>query len=215
MIKDFVVDMSEPTIKIKNNNGDWVTISNTIGFNGETIFCNGAGSGEISLRCDEQNNCICEEKCICEEEKEMNKIIQLYTERKEKEIHDKYDKLVEEEYNKIEFVEVYNNLVDAFEGALKELFEDETNVGGKYLHDSGLTDNVYKYCLMEGNIKREISKKYDKKKIEELEELHKFVKEVETMLSLADEGNGNIDKYKVEDILKNYGIIDENLKIQA
>lgn len=165
---------------------------------------------ENGLTFDKPNN-----EISLKEEKEMNQILKLYKERKEKEIHDKYEKLVEEEYNKIEFVEVYNNLVDAFEGALQELFEDETNVGGKYLHDSGLTDNVYKYCLMAGDIKREISKKYDEKKIEELEELYKFAKEVEIMLSLADEGNGNIDKYKVEDILKNYGIIDENLKINA
>ena len=165
---------------------------------------------ENGLTFDKPNN-----EISLKEEKEMNQILKLYKERKEKEIHDKYEKLVEEEYNKIEFVEVYNNLVDAFEGALQELFEDETNVGGKYLHDSGLTDNVYKYCLMAGDIKREISKKYDEKKIEELEELYKFAKEVEIMLSLADEGNGNIDKYKVEDILKNYEIIDENLKINA
>lgn len=188
-------------IYLKTDDDEWKLLT-------DNIECTCTPDG-ISLIYDEQNN------GICEEEKEMNKILLLYTDRKEKEIHDKYDKLVEEEYNKIEFVEVYNNLVDAFEGALKELFEDETNVGGKYLHDSGLTDNVYKYCLMEGNIKREISKKYDEKKIEELEELYKFAKEVEIMLSLADEGNGNIDKYKVEDILKNYGIIDENLKIQA
>lgn len=208
MISALAIDMSEPTIKIKNNNGDLLTLGETIEFNGETICCNGAGSGEISLRCDVQNN------CICEEEKEMNKILQLYTERKEKEIHDKYEKLVEEEYNKIEFVEVYNGLVNAFEGALKDLFEDETNIGGKYLHDSGLTDNVYKYCLMEGNIKREISKKYDEEMVEELKELHTLVNEVETMLSLAN-NNGNVDNVKVQEILIKYDIIDKDLKIQA
>lgn len=44
------IDMSEPTIKIKNNDGDWVSIGKTVEFNGETIFCNGAGSGEISIK---------------------------------------------------------------------------------------------------------------------------------------------------------------------
>lgn len=193
------IDMSEPTIKIKNNDGDWVTIGNTIEFIGETIFCNGAGSGEISIK---------------EEEKEMNKILQLYAERKEKEIHDKYEKLVEEEYNKIEFVEVYNNLVDAFEGALQELFEDETNVGCKYMTDTGLDRNTYKYRLASGRIKTEIRKKYNEDIKKELDELHTLVNEVETMLSLAN-NNGNIDNVKVQEILIKYNIIDKDLKIQA
>lgn len=193
------IDMSEPIIKIKNNDGDWVTIGNTIEFNGETIFCNGAGSGEISIK---------------EEEKEMNKILQLYAERKEKEIHDKYEKLVEEEYNKIEFVEVYNNLVDAFEGALQELFEDETNVGCKYMTDTGLDRNTYKYRLASGRIRSEIREKYNKDESKEVSELHTLVNEVETMLSLAN-NNGNIDNVKVQEILIKYNIIDKDLKIQA
>ena len=164
---------------------------------------------ECNVCIDKQNS------CICEEEKEMNKILQLYAERKEKEIHDKYEKLVEEEYNKIEFVKVYKSLVDKFEKTLQELFEDETNVGCKYMTDTGLDRNTYKYRLASGRIQNEIREKYNEDERKELAELHTLVNEVETMLSLADEGNGNIDKYKVEDILKNYGIIDENLKINA
>ena len=194
------IDMSEPTIKIKNNDGDWVTIGKTIEFNGETIFCNGAGSGEISIK---------------EEEKEMNKILQLYAERKEKEISKKYDKLVEEEYNKIEFVEVYNNLVNTFEGALQELFEDETNVGCKYMTDTGLDRNTYKYRLASGRIRNEIREKYNEDERKELAELHTLVNEVETMLSLADDGNYHTDNVKVQEILIKYNIIDKDLKIQA
>ena len=148
------------------------------------------------------------------EEKEMNKILQLYAERKEKEIHDKYEKLVEEEYNKIEFVEVYNNLVDAFEGALKELFEDETNVGCKYMTDTGLDRNTYKYRLASGRIRNEIREKYNEDERKELAELDTLVNEVETMLSLAN-NNGSIDNVKVQEILIKYDIIDKDLKIQA
>lgn len=148
------------------------------------------------------------------EEKEMNKILQLYAGRKEKEIHDKYEKLVDEEYNKIEFVEVYNNLVDAFEGALQELFEDETNVGCKYMTDTGLDRNTYKYRLASGRIRNEIREKYNEDERKELDELHTLVNEVETMLSLAN-NNGNIDNAKVQEILIKYNIIDKDLKIQA
>ena len=152
--------------------------------------------------------------CICEEEKEMNKILQLYVERKEKEIHDTYEKLVEEEYNKIEFVEVYNNLVNDFEQALKDLFEDETNIGCKYMTDTELDRNTYKYRLASGRIQNEIREKYSENIREELDELHTLVNEVETMLSLAN-NNGNIDNAKVQEILIKYDIIDKDLKIQA
>ena len=144
----------------------------------------------------------------------MNKILQLYAERKEKEIHDKYEKLVEEEYNKIEFVEVYNGLVNAFEGALKDLFEDETNIGCKYMTDTGLDRNTYKYRLASGRIQNEIREKYSENIREELDELHTLVDEVETMLSLAN-NNGNVDNVKVQEILIKYDIIDKDLKIQA
>ena len=96
-----------------------------------------------------------------EEEKDMNKILQLYKERKEKEIKDKYDKIVEEEYNKIEFIKVYNDLVDAFEGAMKELFENEENIGCKYMKDIGISCNAYKYQLNPIKIKREIEEKHN------------------------------------------------------
>lgn len=208
---NFLDRMIEFAESLRNNNipFEW----KVYGDDSEVITTNIAYSPltECNLCVDKQENCICKK----EEEKEMNKILQLYVERKEKEIKEKYDSLVEKEYNEIEYIQVYNDLVNAFEGALKELYEDETNVGSKYLRDSALTENAYKYKLMEANIKHEIRKKYADEEQKECEELNKMVEEVETMLSLADEGNGNIDKYKVEDILKNYGIIDENLKIQA
>ena len=146
----------------------------------------------------------------------MNKILQLYKERKEKEIEDKYDKLVEEEYNKIEFIQVYNNLVDAFEGAMKELFENEENIGCKYMKDTGISYNAYKYTLNSSKIKREIEEKHNDDYMSEIKKLDDFIKEVETTLSLAETGNGLINQDRVIEILSNYQIIDKKtLKINA
>ena len=151
-----------------------------------------------------------------EEEKDMNKILQLYKERKEKEIKDKYDKLVEEEYNKIEFIKVYNNLVDAFEGAMKELFENEENIGCKYMEATGVSDSLYKYTLNSSKIKREIEEKHNDDYMSEIKKLDDFIKEVETTLSLAENGNGEINQDRVIEILSNYQIIDQKtLKINA
>lgn len=151
-----------------------------------------------------------------EEEKDMNKILQLYKERKEKEIKDKYDKLVEEEYNKIEFIQVYNNLVDAFEGAMKELFENEENIGCKYMEATGVSNSLYKYTLNSSKIKREIEEKHNDDYMSEIKKLDDFIKEVETTLSLAETGNGLINQDRVIEILSNYQIIDKKtLKINA
>lgn len=150
-----------------------------------------------------------------EEEKDMNKILQLYKERKEKEIKDKHDKIVEEEYNKIEFIKVYNDLVDAFEGAMKELFENEENIGCKYMKDIGISCNAYKYQLNPIKIKREIEEKHNDDYMSEIKKLDDFIKEVETTLSLAETGNGLINQDRVIEILSNYQIIDKKtLKIK-
>ena len=146
----------------------------------------------------------------------MNKILQLYKERKEKEIKDKYDKIVEEEYNKIEFIKVYNDLVDAFEEAMKELFENEENIGCKYMKDIGISCNAYKYQLNPIKIKREIEEKHNDDYMSEIKKLDDFIKEVETTLSLAETGNGLINQDRVIEILSNYQIIDKKtLKINA
>ena len=164
----------------------------------------------VKIEVDKATNVI-----INKEDKDMNKILQLYKERKEKEIKDKYDKMVEEEYNKIEFIEVYNNLVDAFEGAMKELFENEENAGCKYMKDTGISYNAYKYQLNPTEIKREIQKKYNDDYICEIKKLDDFIKEVETTLSLAENGNGEINQDRVIEILSNYQIIDKKtLKIK-
>ena len=153
---------------------------------------------------------------INKEEKDMNKILQLYKERKEKEIKDKYDKIVEEEYNKIEFIKVYNDLVDAFEEAMKELFENEENIGCKYMKDIGISCNAYKYQLNPIKIKREIEEKHNDDYMSEIKKLDDFIKEVETTLSLAETGNGLINQDRVIEILSNYQIIDKKtLKINA
>lgn len=150
-----------------------------------------------------------------EEEKDMNKILQLYKERKEKEIKDKYDKIIEEEYNKIEFIKVYNNLVDAFEEAIKELFENEENIGCKYMDATGVSDSSYKYTLNSSKIKKEIKEKHNDDCMREIKKLDDFIKEVETTLSLAEIGNGLINQDKVIEILSNYQIIDKKtLKIK-
>lgn len=136
------------------------------------------------------------------EEKDMNKVLKLYEERKLKEIDDKYDKKVDDDYNAIEIVKEYNELVMNFENKLEELFNSLENFDNNYLVTQ-CDSNCYKYALSEGMIKNKIMDKYIEEKIADKLELDNLIGEVDAQLSLSDDLT-----YQLE-VLNRYGIIDK------
>ena len=136
------------------------------------------------------------------EEKDMNKVLKLYEERKLTEINDKYDKKVEDDYNAIEVVKEYNELVMNFESKLEELFKSLENFDNDYLV-SQADSNCYKYTLSEGMIKNKIMDKYAEEKIADKLEPDNLIGEVDAQLSLSDDLT-----YQIE-VLSRYGIIDK------
>lgn len=136
------------------------------------------------------------------EEEDMNKVLKLYEERKIKEIDDKYDKKVDDDYNAIEVVKEYNELVMNFEGKLEELFKSLENFDNDYLV-SQADSNCYKYTLSECMIKNKIMDKYAEEKIADKLELDNLIGEVDAQLSLSDDLT-----YQIE-VLSRYGIIDK------
>ena len=136
------------------------------------------------------------------EEKDMNKVLKLYEERKLKEINDKYDKKVEDDYNAIEVVKQYNELVMNFESKLEELFNSLDNFDNGYLVTQ-CDSNCYKYTLSEGIIKNKLASKYFEEKIADKLELDNLIGEVDAQLSLSDDLS-----YQIE-VLSRYGIIDK------
>lgn len=136
------------------------------------------------------------------EEKDMNKVLRLYEERKLNEINDKYDKKVEDDYNAIEVVKQYNDLVNNFENKLEELFTSLDNFDNGYLVTQ-CDSNCYKYALSEGMIKNKIMDKYAEEKIADKLELDNLVGEVDAQLSLSDDLSYQLG------VLEKYGIIDK------
>lgn len=136
------------------------------------------------------------------EEKDMNKVLKLYEERKLKEINDKYDKKVEDDYNAIEVVKQYNELVMNFNSKLEELFNSLDNFDNGYLVTQ-CDSNCYKYTLSEDMIKNKIMDKYIEEKIADKLELDKLIGEVDAQLSLSDGLT-----YQLE-VLSRYDIIDK------
>ena len=153
------------------------------------------GADALCLYCDELIN---EER----EEKDMNKVLKLYEERKLREINDKYDKKVDDDYNAIEVVKQYNELVMNFEDSLEKLFVSLDNFDNGYLVTQ-CDSNCYKYTLSEGIIKNKLASKYFEKKQREIDEVTKLVSEVDAQLSLSDDL-----KYQLE-VLSRYDIIDK------
>ena len=135
------------------------------------------------------------------EEKDMNKVLKLYEERKLKEINDKYDKKVENDYNAIEVVKQYNELVNNFENKLEDLFTSLDNFDNGYLVTQ-CDSNCYKYALSEDMIKNKLASKYFEEKQREIDEVTKLVSEADAQLSLSDDLN-----YQIE-VLSRYKIID-------
>lgn len=136
------------------------------------------------------------------EEKDMNKVLKLYEERKLREINDKYDKKVEDDYNAIEVVKQYNDLINNFENKLEELFNSLDNFDNGYLVTQ-CDSNCYKYALSEDMIKNKIIDKYIEEKIADKLELDKLIGEVDAQLSLSDDLT-----YQLE-VLSRYDIIDK------
>ena len=132
----------------------------------------------------------------------MNKVLKLYEERKLKEINDKYDKKVEDDYNAIEVVKQYNELVMNFESKLEELFNSLDNFDNGYLVTQ-CDSNCYKCTLSEDMIKNKLASKYFEEKQREIDEVTKLVSEVDAQLSLSDDLT-----YQLE-VLSRYDIIDK------
>ena len=153
-----------------------------------------AGADGLCLYYDELIN---EER----EEKDMNKVLKLYEERKLKEIDEKYEKKVGDDYNEIELVKQYNELVMNFESKLEELFNSLDNFDNGYLVTQ-CDSNCYKCTLSEDMIKNKLASKYFEEKQREIDEVTKLVSEADAQLSLSDDLN-----YQIE-VLSRYEIID-------
>ena len=133
---------------------------------------------------------------------DMNKVLKLYYDRKKKEIDEKYDKKVEEDFNNIDIVKKYNELIEKFEKEQEELFKNTENFDNDYLTLRSDV-NCYKYKLNILPIKDKLEIEYKDYYNKEIDSLNKLRDEVDAQLSLSDDLG-----YQIE-VLSNYGIIDK------
>lgn len=136
------------------------------------------------------------------EEKEMNKVLELYYERRIKKLGEFYKELKEQEYNELEVVKEFNNVVEEYNNKMQELMgkyrEEDENMS--LIHKTGY--NEYPYVLshaVKDDIIKSLGKQYEEDKKALLEEKETIT----AVLSLSEDKD-----YQVE-VLKNYGILDK------
>lgn len=140
------------------------------------------------------------------EEKDMNKVLKVWYERKRDKVIDEYkEKEVEFYNNKYSVVESFNALVEQFNEDLESLYKMD-KATEQFVLTENAPNNVIKYCLDLDKLKEEFEVEYLIKRNEELKEIEDIREEVEAQLSLSDDL-----KYQQE-VLERYGIISKKTK---
>lgn len=135
------------------------------------------------------------------EEINMNKVLELYYERKLDKLKEFYSDLEKQEYNKLEVVKEFNAINEEYTNKIEELRNKYNTIDKQFVVKTGYKDdNRYELsCTIEEDIHDELFKQYEVAKKEILEE--KVT--IEAVLSLSEDKD-----YQVE-VLKNYGILDK------
>ena len=141
-----------------------------------------------------------------EEEKEMNKVLNLWFERKQEKIIKKYAEMEQDFINNhYSVVKSYNELVEQFEKDLDDLYKFD-KVNEQFVLEEISDKNTIKYDIDFDKLSREFTDKHIKEKQGELKELAKIREEVEAQLSLSNELKHQ------QEVLIQYNIIDKKTK---
>lgn len=136
-----------------------------------------------------------------EEEENMNKVLELYYERKLDKLMEFYLDLEKQEYDKVEVVKEFNTINEEYISKMEELRNKYNTIDKQFVVKTGYSDDD-RYKLSSSireDIHTELFKQYEVSKLEILTEKAT----IDAILSLSD----NKD-YQVE-VLKNYGILDK------
>ena len=142
------------------------------------------------------------------EERNMNnKIVDLYYERKKKELSNRYEEIVKTEYEALDVVKEYNEIINTFNTSLAELANKYNSEEVRVLLKTGYK-NTYEYELS-FDLKDHIASQHRDGYEAELKKLELLVEEVRAMLAFSDN-----EEYRLN-VLKQYDIVDKKGKLNA
>lgn len=130
---------------------------------------------------------------------EKMELLRLYERRKRDEINKKYEELVDKEYNELEVVKRYNELINTFNASLSELADEYCALDVPAIVRTGYS-NDYAFELNR-KLFSEVEEKYEEDRRAEIRELDALIEEVNAMLEISN------DKDYQLDVLDKYGII--------
>lgn len=130
---------------------------------------------------------------------ERMELLRLYERRKREEINKKYKELVDKEYNELDVVKRYNELINTFKASLSELADEYCALDVPAIVRTGYS-NDYAFELNR-ELFSEVDKKYEEDRRAEIRELDALIEEVNAMLEISN------DKDYQLDVLDKYGII--------
>lgn len=164
-------------------------------------------NSDVAIRIDKEFSDISKKINDINENKEENSmyantIISIYEDRKRNQIKKKY----EDEKKEILKEDVFQNLAKQFENQVKELYKNEFD-----------KEMPYEFSVLEGLYSKDTEiklKELDEYLDKELDSLNSLLEEVNAQLNLVFVDNVNAYDITVK-ILKNYGILNKNGKINA
>ena len=140
-----------------------------------------------------------------EEEKEMNKVLTLWYERKRKDIENKYDDLREKFNEQYGSISSFNELIDKFNKDLEDIYNFD-KATEQFVLINNAPCNVIKYKVDVDKIDKEFNEIYCEQIKKAYKEIDDIREEVEAQLSLSD------DLEYQQEVRIRYGIIDKKTK---
>lgn len=136
-----------------------------------------------------------------------NRILDLYAERAKEKIKKEYETIVNNDYDKLDVVKEYKELVNTFTTSLAEMADRYNTEENKYLVRTGY--EITPSYELSDDIRANIREKYLDEARERLRDIDLLVEEVRAVLGVS-----NTEEYRIG-VLTEYGIIDKKGKLNV
>lgn len=137
------------------------------------------------------------------EEKDMNKVLELYCKKAEKTIEKDFNEMIEEEREENPFVKEYYELINEFEVKMDDLYKREMDENGDHHVFVNKCCPIFYQFDINPDFTNENIEHYEKCKKAELQDLEDFKQEVSAKLSLSNDLDYTLK------VLKEYGIVNK------
>ena len=191
-----IQDIDTKQVFIIEKEGIVITTTVTVTKNTNTIYCDDsldATRYTYNIRGDERNM--------------DNKIVDLYAERAKEKIKKEYETIVNNDYDKLDVVKEYKELVNTFATSLAEMADRYNTEENKYLVRTGY--EITPSYELSDDIRANIREKYLDEAKERLKDIDLLVEEVRAVLGVS-----NTEEYRLG-VLKEYDIIDKKGKLNV